>query len=363
MLGRLCVFSVSLVASIIGTWAVFAAATGGYGHIGSPRAVTVGLESDDSDGFQYSRSGFNVTPLSESEVDELAKDLTKEERTILLNDGTEPAFCGNLLDNKMNGFYACKLCGLPLFESESKFDSGTGWPSFDRAVDPDHVKYTEDRSYGMVRTEIECARCDGHLGHVFADGPTSTGRRYCLNSASLDFFESESEIPVRSQPVETETAYLAGGCFWGVEHYFQKQSGVIDVVSGYQGGHVENPTYKQVCTGKTGHTESVRITYDPSQITFRELLEVFFVVHDPRQLNRQGPDIGTQYRSAIFATNDEQLRIAREFIDEAASDPKFKGRPIVTEVNEFATFYEAEDYHQDYNERTGRQCYLPTFAD
>ncbi|MEO1716922.1 MAG: bifunctional methionine sulfoxide reductase B/A protein [Planctomycetota bacterium] len=363
MVAKVSVFAAAFVLSLMFTWALFASATHGAAGLGSGQAIAVGLSADDGSGRRYSKSNFDITPLSDEAVEELAADLTDEERRVLLNDGTEPAFCGTLLDNKLDGFYACKLCALPLFESDRKFDSGTGWPSFDRAFDVDHVTYKEDRSYGMVRTEIECARCDGHLGHVFADGPTSTGRRYCLNSASLDFIEKGTEIPLGAQPVKTETAYLAGGCFWGVEHYFQKQSGVIDVVSGYQGGHVDNPTYKQVCTGKTGHTESVRITYDPAEISFRELLEIFFVVHDPRQLNRQGPDIGTQYRSAIFAIDDEQLRTAREFIEEAASDPKFKGRPIVTEVNEYATFYEAEDYHQDYNARTGRQCFLPTFAD
>ncbi len=326
-------------------------------------AYTSNQGSGDDQTPEYSKSSFDITPLSEERKAELAEDLTDEERRVLLNDGTEPAFCGTLLDNKLEGIYACKLCGLPLFESGSKFDSGTGWPSFDRAIDREHVTYKEDRSLWMVRTEIECARCEGHLGHVFGDGPTDTGRRYCLNSASLDFFEKGSDIPMRSQPIQTETAYLAGGCFWGVEHYFQKQPGVIDVVSGYQGGHVENPTYEQVCTGRTGHTESVRIVYDPARISFRDLLEIFFVVHDPRQLNRQGPDIGTQYRSAIFATDPDQRRVAEEFIRDAADDPKFKGRPIVTEINDYATFYEAEDYHQDYNARTGRSCFLPTFAD
>ena len=337
--------------------------------IDPPRQSTAGavghadtITADDSLP-RYSSSGFDVTPLSGEAIDELAQNLSDEERRVLLNDGTEPAFCGTLLDNALDGTYACKLCGLPLFASDSKFDSGTGWPSFDRAIDAEHVVYKSDRSLWMERTEIECARCTGHLGHVFSDGPTGTGQRYCLNSASLDFFEKGSELPMRSMPITTETAYFAGGCFWGVEHYFQKQPGVIDVVSGYQGGHVEDPTYRQVCTGTTGHTESVRVVYDPARITYRELLDVFFVVHDPRQLNRQGPDIGTQYRSAIFAADAAQLSIAQDFVKQAANDPKFKGRPIVTEVNEYATFYEAEDYHQDYNARTGRACFLPTFHD
>lgn len=362
MAPRILAFALSACTIIALMWVLRTSAgldePGEYGII-----TRVADASDDGDAPRYSKSGFDITPLSTERLEKLAAALSDEERRVLLNDGTEPAFCGNLLDNKLEGFYGCKLCGLPLFESGSKFNSGTGWPSFDRAVDKDHIAYKEDRSHGMVRTEIECARCSGHLGHVFGDGPTSTGRRYCLNSASLDFFEQGTEIPVRSQPVNTETAYLAGGCFWGVEHYFQKQAGVIDVVSGYQGGHVDNPTYEQVCTGKTGHAESVRITFDPSQISYRELLDAFFVVHDPRQLNRQGPDFGTQYRSAIFAADEKQLEIAREFVKQAADDPKFKGQPIVTEINEYATFFEAEDYHQDYNARTGRQCYLPTFAD
>jgi peptide-methionine (R)-S-oxide reductase len=134
-----------------------------------------------------SASGFDLTPPSPEELVRLAVGLTPEERRILLNHGTEPAFCGGLLDHKANGVYVCRLCGLPLFRSKAKFESGTGWPSFYEPFDPDHIRSIEDRSYGMVRTEIRCARCDGHLGHVFDDGPRPTGLRYCLNSASLKF--------------------------------------------------------------------------------------------------------------------------------------------------------------------------------
>src|SRR5690606_28106474 len=125
--------------------------------------------------------------------------------------GTEPAFCGTLLDNKKQGFYACVVCGLPLFSSDHKFDSGTGWPSFFQPFDPEHVSERPDNSYGMRRTEINCARCDSHLGHVFNDGPPPTGERHCLNSASLTFVENGTEVPEASRPVETETAYFAGG--------------------------------------------------------------------------------------------------------------------------------------------------------
>jgi peptide-methionine (R)-S-oxide reductase len=141
-----------------------------------------------------SRSGYDLEPLSDERRNELARDLTPEEREIILHHGTERAFCGTLLNNKSAGVYACRLCGLPLFRSGEKFESGTGWPSFTESFDPDHIREIEDRSYGMVRTEIRCARCDGHLGHVFPDGPPPTGLRYCLNSASMQFFEDEESI-------------------------------------------------------------------------------------------------------------------------------------------------------------------------
>jgi len=134
-----------------------------------------------------SASGHDLTPLDEAEKQARAANLTAEERRILLNQGTEPPFCGGLLDNKAAGTYQCKLCQLPLFHQQAKFDSGTGWPSFHSPVDPDHIRYLDDNSHGMVRTEIRCARCDGHLGHVFPDGPAPSGMRYCLNSASLSF--------------------------------------------------------------------------------------------------------------------------------------------------------------------------------
>lgn len=136
---------------------------------------------------KQSASGHDLTPLSDAEKQRLAADLTAEERRVLLNQGTEPPFCGGLLDNKEAGTYLCKLCQLPLFHSASKFESGTGWPSFMEPVDSQHVRELHDDSHGMRRTEVRCARCDGHLGHVFPDGPPPNGLRYCLNSASLTF--------------------------------------------------------------------------------------------------------------------------------------------------------------------------------
>ncbi len=304
---------------------------------------------------RYSKSGYDITPLPRAEVERLASALDPEQARILLRKGTEPPFCGNLLDNKKTGFYACRLCDLPLFSSGSKFDSGTGWPSFFQPVDEAHVATISDHTLGMVRTEILCARCDAHLGHVFDDGPRPTGLRFCVNSASLTFIEDGEALPPGARPVAVETAYFAGGCFWGIEDKFQHTPGVIDAVSGYQGGHADTPTYWQVCSGDTGHAESVRVLFDPARITYRDLLERFFSMHDPTQLNRQGPDVGTQYRSAIFTTSDAQRAAAEAYIAELTASSRFK-RPIVTRVEPAGPFFEAEEHHQDYNLKNGTSC-------
>lgn len=145
----------------------------------------------------------------------------------------------------------------------------------------------------------------------------------------------------------TQTAILAGGCFWCLEAVFDELNGVLSVESGYSGGHVPNPTYKQVCTGETGHAEVVRVTFDPDVLSYRDLLKVFFAIHDPTTLNRQGNDVGTQYRSAIFYMDEEQKQIAEEVIREL-TEAKLWPNPIVTEVTPFQAFYLAEDYHQEY---------------
>jgi len=299
-----------------------------------------------------SRSGYPIARLSTDKVAELAKRLTPEQFRVTQKSGTEAAFCGNLVDNHKDGVYTCRLCGLPLFSSDAKFNSGTGWPSFFQPFDPAHIRYIKDQSYGMTRIEIECARCGGHLGHVFDDAPsTPTGLRFCLNSASLKFFEKGDKLPAESTPLATQTAYFAGGCFWGVEDRFQQLPGVIDAVSGYMGGKVDNPTYKQVCTDGTGHAETVMVVFDPAKVSYHQLLERFFKFHDPTQLNRQGPDYGTQYRSAIFAADDAQAKEAEAFIAQQQGSKKFSGRKIVTQVVDPAhagKFYPAEDYHQDY---------------
>jgi peptide methionine sulfoxide reductase msrA/msrB len=307
---------------------------------------------------KYSKSGYDITPLSKERVAELAARLDPEAYRITQKAGTEPAFCGNLLDNHKEGVYACVVCGLPLFSSENKFNSGTGWPSFYKEIDPEHVVRRRDLSYGMAVTEIVCARCGAHLGHVFDDGPPPTGERHCLNSASLTFIEKGQPVPPESRPADVKTAYFAGGCFWGIEHYFQRGPGVIDAVSGYMQGHVDHPTYKQVCTDLTGHAETVKVVYDANRISYHRLLQAFFDMHDPTEMNRQGPDEGTQYRSGIWTVDAEQQREAEAYVKELQASRRFEGRKIVTEVEPAKTFWPAEDYHQDYIDKTGRACHV-----
>lgn len=306
---------------------------------------------------KISRSGYDVTPLTKSEVARLAKGLTAEQRSVLLRADTEAPFCGGLLKNKESGIYVSALGGLPLFRSAAKFESGTGWPSFFEPFDPEHIIERVDRSEGMDRVEILDARSGGHLGHVFDDGPRPTGKRYCLNSAALIFVPDGKPLPPESRPVELQTAYFAGGCFWGVEDLMQRTPGVVEATSGYMGGRMDRPNYKQVSSGETGHAEAVEVVFDPAQVSYRHLLEVLLGHIDPTTLNAQGPDHGTQYRSAIFAADAAQKRTAQAYIKELQTAPKFRGRTIVTTVEDARKFWSAEDYHQDWHERHGGSCF------
>ncbi len=310
---------------------------------------------------KISASGYDVTPLSAGEVAKLARNLTTEQRNVLLKAGTEPPFCGGQLENKKSGIYISALGGLPLFRSNTKFESGTGWPSFFAPFDPEHVIERVDNSGGMERVEILDARSGGHLGHVFDDGPRPTGKRYCLNSAALIFVPDGQPLPPQSQPVNLQKAYFAGGCFWGVEDIMQRTPGVIEATSGYMGGRKARPGYHEVSSGDTGHAESVEVQFDADRVSYRHLLEVLFAKIDPTTLNQQGPDVGTQYRSVVFAADADQKRVAEGFLRELSKQPRFAGRSIVTAVETAKPFWPAEDYHQDYHEKRqdGNTCGVP----
>ncbi|KOY88099.1 hypothetical protein AD998_07100 [bacterium 336/3] len=278
--------------------------------------------------------------------------LTPEQYYILREKGTERAFTGEFVFTKEKGTYKCAGCGEALFSDDMKFDSHCGWPSFDKEIAGGKIIQTEDNSHGMKRTEITCAKCGGHLGHIFDDGPTETGKRYCVNSGSLSF-EPKKEI-VKTESIETIT--LGGGCFWCIEAIFEELKGVKSVESGYSGGKTINPTYKEISNGDTGHVEVVQVTYDSNIISLEELLEVFFSLHDPTTLNRQGADVGTQYRSAIFYHNDKQKKLAQNVITTLNTNKAFDN-PIVTEVSAFNKFYKAENYHQEYYKLNQEQPY------
>jgi peptide methionine sulfoxide reductase msrA/msrB len=272
------------------------------------------------------------------------KKLKPEEKFVIIDKGTERPFTGEYDEFFEKGTYICKQCGLPLYKSEDKFNSGCGWPSFDDEI-PASVKRSVDAD--GKRTEITCAYCGAHLGHVFhGEHLTNKNIRHCVNSISMEF------IP-EGEPIKYNRAIFAGGCFWGVEHLFKEKEGVIDTRVGYTGGRTKNPTYEQVCMGFTGHAEAVEIIYDTEKTSYEELTKLFFEIHDFTQKNRQGPDIGKQYRSAIFYTDEEQKKTAEKIINELES----KDFNIETKVEEASTFYVAEEYHQDYYKKTGKQPY------
>lgn len=268
--------------------------------------------------------------------------LTPDEERVMLHKGTEAPFTGKFTDNKLTGIYSCKQCGTSLYNSTDKFESHCGWPSFDDEI-VGAVKRIPDAD--GRRTEIVCANCGGHLGHVFTgEGYTEKNIRHCVNSVSLNF----SPIILENK-IQLKKAIFAGGCFWGMEYQFEKIDGVKDAVSGYIGGSNANPTYKEVCNTNTGHAEAVEITYDASKVSYEELAKLFFEIHDPTQLNGQGPDIGEQYRSEIFYIDNKQKIVAEKLIHIL----KEKGYNVVTKLNKATTFYKAEDYHQNYYNKTG----------
>lgn len=288
----------------------------------------------------------NKTTSDQQQTNKYDRLLTPQEERVIVHKGTERPFLGKYDKFFEEGTYTCKRCGADLYRSSDKFDSGCGWPSFDDEI-AGAVTRTPDPD-GM-RTEITCSNCGAHLGHVFLnEGLTTKNTRHCVNSISLEFIPAGTSIEIQS-----DTAYFAGGCFWGVEYYLEQAPGVTSVESGYMGGNKKNPSYQDVSSHRTGHAETVQVVFNPSETSYEKLARLFFEIHDPTQVNRQGPDVGNQYRSEIFYRTKAQKEVAGKLINLL----KLKGYDVATRVTPATTFWEAEGYHQDYYEHKGGTPY------
>lgn len=297
----------------------------------------------------------NLTPPRRVEKtnEEWERLLTPEQYQVTRRHGTERPFSGEYCEAYSPGIYNCICCGTELFDSTVKFNSFTGWPSFTGPVQDNVIQYRMDKSYGMHRVEVLCNVCDAHLGHVFPDGPKPSGLRFCINSASL----RKEEVKTQGEETDNmplEMATLGGGCFWCTEAIINELEGVLKVESGYAGGVTENPTYQQVTYGNTGHAEVVQVQFNPEVISYADLLRVFLVSHRPTILNRQGADVGTQYRSIILYHTEYQRQTASEIIQEL--QPNYD-KQIVTEVLPYTKFYKAEQSHQDYYRKNPQAAY------
>lgn len=277
-------------------------------------------------------------------MDKTITKLTVAETQVIVNKGTEPPFSGIYNDFFKAGTYCCKRCKAPLYHSQDKFKSTCGWPSFD-----DEIKGAIRRQLDAdgSRTEILCANCGAHLGHIFTgEQLTAKNIRHCVNSISLIFIPDTDLAP-------TAKAYFAGGCFWGMEYLFEHKEGVLSVTSGYMGGSLSDPSYRDVTSGKTGHFEAVAIIYDPTKVSYEDLAKFFFEIHDPTQTNGQGPDIGSQYLSAVFYQNNNEKNTVQKLIGIL----KDKGYKVATRILPAGDFWPAEDYHQNYYDRKHQKPY------
>lgn len=274
------------------------------------------------------------------------KKLSDDEKYVLVDKGTQGPFVGKYTDEKSNGTYTCKLCDAQLYTSGDKFASSCGWPSFDDAIDG-AVKRIADADGSRV--EIVCANCGGHLGHVFeGEGYTAKNTRHCVNSISLKLKPLENE-----KDTAFTYAYFAAGCFWGVEYYLEKLDGVKEVHSGFMGGHVKNPGYYEVVSGSTGHLEAVEVIYDKTKISYEKIARTFFEIHDPTQANGQGPDIGSQYLSGVFTSNENEKNTIKKLIGLLQDN----GYKVATKIYDYAEFYKADEGHQNYYKKKGSTPY------
>jgi peptide methionine sulfoxide reductase msrA/msrB len=275
--------------------------------------------------------------------------LSFEEELIISKKHTEPPFSSEFEKFDGVGIYICKRCDAPLFASKDKFVSACGWPSFDEPA-LDSIKETLDAD--GTRTEILCARCSAHLGHLFlGELFTRKNKRYCVNSLSLRFIPAFTDQGY-------EKAYFAGGCFWGVEHLLSSLKVVIETKVGYMGGTVVDPTYEEVCSNLTHHAEVTQVVFDRDRLSYLDLTKYFLEIHDPTQLNQQGPDIGDQYRSEIFYLTDYQKEQALNLLETLRK----KGYNIQTKVSMASMFYQAEDYHQNYYKKSFKQPYCHIYT-
>ena len=266
--------------------------------------------------------------------------LTEEEKNILQDKGTEKPFSGEYNAFFDAGVFVCRACENPLYESNTKFDSGCGWPSFDDEK-RNAIKRYKDLSLGRERTEICCAKCDGHLGHVFSgEKITTNNTRHCVNSLSIKFKKYRS----------LQQATFGAGCFWNIDNIFRATKGIYLSQAGYMGGELKNPTYKDVCSGKTKYIEVVNIHFDKEIINYNKLLTIFWNNHNPTSLNMQKSDKGYQYKSVIFYHNNQQKK---EAVKSMNKYQKKYTKPIITEIVLKKDFYRAEEYHQDYFNKNG----------
>lgn len=289
----------------------------------------------------------NGNPIPDKKVEKTEQEwkelLSPEEYQVTRCKGTERPYSSEMCNAFEKGRYACVCCDTELFDSEEKFQSGTGWPSFTQPIKANALAYHKDRTYSMYRIETLCNTCNAHLGHVFEDGPPPSGLRYCINALALKKIKTKES-----------KAIFGGGCFWCTEAIFQRLKGVLHVESGYSGGKIKNPTYREVTNGLTGHAEVVQVVYDTTHITYRDLIYIHLTTHNPCTLNRQGADIGSQYRSILFYRSEDEKKQAIEVMNELQS---FFTEPIVTELKPFEAFYKAEDYHQNYYTTNTNQPY------